>query len=67
MAPAAKRLAETGLRRRTRKRLATSNERWLHLSTGEFGVMDSLQSSMGLTSLVCTVLNKVPARDGPCS
>ena len=57
MAPAAKRRAETGLRRRTRKRLATSNERWLHLSAGNVGVMDSLQSLMGSTSLVCTILN----------
>ena len=57
MAQTAKQRAETGLRRRKRKRLATSNERWLHLSAGEVGVMDSLQSSMGLTSLVCTVLN----------
>jgi len=57
MDPAAKRRAETGLRRRTRKRLATSNERWLHLSAGDVGLMDSLQSLMGLTSLVSTVLN----------
>jgi hypothetical protein len=57
MARAAVRRAVTGLRRRKRKRLSTSNERWLHLSAGEVGVMDSLQSSMGLTSLFCTVLN----------
>ena len=57
MAQTAKRCAETGLRRRKRKCLATSNERWLHLSAGKVGVMDSLQSSMGLTSLVCTILN----------
>ncbi len=57
MAPAAKRCAETGLRRRTRKCLATSNERWLHLSASNVDVMDSLQSLMGSTSLVCTILN----------
>jgi hypothetical protein len=58
MAPEAKRRAETGLRRRTRKCLATLNKRWLHLSlsAGKVGVMDSLQSSMGLASLVCTDL-----------
>ena len=57
MAQTAKQRAETGLRCRKRKHLATSNKRWLHLSAGKVGVMDSLQSSMGLTSLVCTVLN----------
>ena len=57
MAQTAKQHAETSLHRRKRKRLATSNERWLYLSAGEVGVMDSLQSLMGLTSLVCTVLN----------
>ena len=58
MAPEAKQRAETGLRRHTRKCLATSNKRWLHLSlsAGEVGVVDSLLSSMGLTSLVCTDL-----------
>ena len=57
MAPAAKRSAETGLHCRTRKHLATSNERWLHLSAGNIGVMDSLQSLMGSASLVCIILN----------
>ena len=57
MAPAAKRRAETGLHRCTRKHLATSNKQWLHLSAGDVGVMDSLQSLMGSTSLVCTILN----------
>jgi len=48
MAPAAK---------RTRKYIATSNKQWLHISAGKVGVMDSLQSLTGLTSLICTVLN----------
>jgi hypothetical protein len=58
MALEAKRRAESGLRRYTRKRIATLNKRWLHLSlsAGKVGVMDSLQPSMGLTSLVCTNL-----------
>ncbi len=55
-AQTAKRCAETGLRCRKR-RLATSNEQWLHLSAGEVDVMDSLQTLMGLTLLVCIVLN----------
>ena len=57
MAPAAKKRAETGLRRHTRKHLATSNKRWLYLSAGNVGVMDSLQLLKGLTLLVCTILN----------
>jgi len=57
MAQTAKQHAETGLRHRKRKHLATLNEQWFHLCAGKVGVMDSLQLLMGLTSLVCTVLN----------
>ena len=43
MPPAAKRRAETNLRRRKPKRQATANERWLHLSSAETDLQSAIQ------------------------
>jgi hypothetical protein len=45
MPRAPRRRAETNLRRRKPKRLATANERWLHLSSAETDLQSAIQSA----------------------
>jgi len=57
MSHAAKRRTLTGCRRRKPKRQASSNERWLHLSSREACDLRTMNTMMTTTSFFCTALN----------
>ena len=55
-------LLSTGLRRRKPKRKVCTNERWLHMSSCNVGIMRTLQTVMATTLLFCVFLNHLHDR-----